>query len=77
MIAVILTYSIRRASGVCGQTAGADGTGDYAVLFEADTLEAGEDACHEYINKLHGASNITVVSARERFLGSPVQVVKC
>lgn len=79
MIGTVLTYDHTGIRGVCGQTVGADGSGQYAVVFLGDTAETTAEAARDYVKKwLQHAyiKNIRIVSALETYSGIPLQVVR-
>lgn len=80
-IQAVITFYDRGGRGVGGQIVGANGEGDYAVIFEADTVEEVEDEVNNYIAKLKQwgytrISELKVIMNREGFLGSPIEVKK-
>jgi hypothetical protein len=80
-IQAVITFYDRGASGIGGQTVGADGRGEYAVIFEADTVEMVEDEVNNYVAKLkiwghRRICELKVIMNHEGFLGSPITVKK-
>jgi hypothetical protein len=84
MIQAVITYKNNGARSHCGQTVGADGRGEYAVLVEADTPEAGDEKAREYVKKLISfaqypthITNIVVVVGHETetFSGNNIQTI--
>ena len=79
-IQAIMTYSIK-AFGICGQTIGADGSGEYGVVFKAKTTEGAYKMINEHIKKLKSYSrcrieNIVYVVNEERFSGVPLHIIE-
>ena len=77
-LGAVLTYTDPGGHGACGNTVGADGCGDYAVLFMGSSEEA-ETAAREYINSLQRCirvRNICLVTAEEGWLGCPITIIE-
>jgi hypothetical protein len=51
----VLTYKDRGSRGVGGQQVGADGSGEYAVIFDAETSDKAAEAATEYIREIDRA----------------------
>jgi hypothetical protein len=54
-LCAVLTYKDSGHRGVGGQTVGADGSGEYAVIFDAETSEKAAVAATEYIREIDKA----------------------
>ena len=54
-LCAVLTYKDRGYKGVGGQTVGADGSGEYAVIFDAETAEKAGEAAAKYIREIDRA----------------------
>lgn len=52
VLCAVLTYKDRGYRGAGGQTVGADGSGEYAVIFDAETAEKAAEAATEYIRDI-------------------------
>lgn len=81
-VGAILTYRNDVSGGVCGQTAGAEGGGEYAVVFIGSVLDS-ENAAIEYTKMLlkkatksRQICNIMIVTAIETFSGCPIKVIR-
>ena len=48
----VLTFDDKGGGGIGGQTVGADGSGTYGVIFEADTIEKAANAAVEYLKEM-------------------------
>lgn len=71
----VITYHYRNF-GVCGQTLGADGSGDKAVIIEGECMHV-HNKIKELIDKMGpGYSNVIVVTDEEGYLGSPLTEYK-
>ena len=81
-INAVITYRDNGTRRPCGQTVGADGRGDYAVLFDTETPEKADETAREYIKKLNQyeyqgrITNIVLVVAYEGFCGNAFHIVK-
>ena len=77
LLGAVLTYTDPGGHGACGNTVGADGRGDYAVLFMGSS-EVAETAAREYINSLQSrrVRNICLVTAEEGWLGCPITIIE-
>ena len=79
LLGAVLTYTDPGGHGACGNTVGADGCGDYAVLFTGSS-EVAETAAREYINSLQrcmgGVRNICLVTAEEGWLGCTITIIE-
>lgn len=77
-LGAVLTYTSNGRSGVHGMTIGADGSGDFAVLFMGTWADS-ENAAAEYLSRLHQAgyriSTAHIVPNQRRFSGDSVRVV--
>ena len=62
-IGAVLTYHSNGSGGICGQTIGADGAGDQAVIFTGDDEECAANvvACIDKLN-LHERETARLVS---------------
>ena len=79
MIGTVLTYEHTGIRGAGGQTVGADGSGQYAVVFLGDNAEETEIAARSYIKcwlQKPYVKHIHLVSASETYSGIPLQVVQ-
>lgn len=79
MIGTVLTYEHLGVPGAGGQTVGADGRGQYAVVFLGNNPEETEIAARSYIKcwlQKPYVKNIHLVSAVEGYSGIPLQVVQ-
>ena len=77
-VGAVLTYTDPGGHGACGNTVGADGCGDYAVLFMGSS-EVAETAAREYINSLQRCMrvrNICLVTAEEGWLGCTITIIE-
>ena len=77
-LGAVLTYTDPGGHGAGGNTVGADGSGDYAVLFMGSS-DAAETAAREYINSLQRCirvRNICFVTAEEGWLGCPITIIE-
>ena len=77
-LGAVLTYTSNGRSGVHGMTIGADGSGDFAVLFMGTWADS-ESSAAEYLSRLHQAgyriSTAHIVPNQRRFSGDSVRVV--
>ena len=60
-IGAVLTYHSNGSGGICGQTIGADGAGDQAVIFAGDECAANVAACIDKLT-LHERETARLVS---------------
>lgn len=78
VLGAVLTYSTTGRAGVCGMTVGANGAGEYAVLFMGNPADA-EMAAREYVRRLERAGwrlrSATIVPNEPTFGGTTVRVV--
>jgi hypothetical protein len=78
-IGAVLTYRCEGSRGVSGQTMGADGAGEFAVLFEGEAYAA-NDAARAYLDGLRKAgyriTSATLVLREEGCSGPLVRVVR-
>ena len=78
MIGAVITYKHTGICGACGQTVGADGSGEYAVVIHGDDLDKVDCYVLAFISRylLHPyIKNIKIVSARETYSGNPITEV--
>jgi len=78
MIQAILTYQNMGNGRICGATVGADGTGTYAVMFEAESVGKADIAARKYIDRLRGLTHIKEVHLilnEEYFCGKVIETV--
>jgi len=79
-LGAILTYTSKGSGRVGGQQVGADGSGDYAVMFYGDPQSA-EDAAYEYVREMQRKGTrikyATVVACGAEFgyYGNPVSAI--
>jgi len=77
-LGAVLTYTSNGRSGVHGMTIGADGSGDFAVLFMGTAADS-ENAATEYLRRLqqagHRISAAHLVPNERLFSGTSVRVV--
>lgn len=76
-VGAVLTYTDHGCYGACGNTIGADGAGDYAVLFMGDPA-ASVLAAREYIAGLPAHSRVSkvcIVDAQEGYCGCPISTI--
>ena len=52
LLYAVLTFDDNGSGGIGGQTVGADGSGTYGIIFEADTVEKAAEAAVEYLKKM-------------------------
>ena len=77
-LGAVLTYTDPGGHGACGNTVGADGCSDHAVLFMGSS-DAAETAAREYINSLQRCirvRNICFVTAEDGWLGCPITIIE-
>lgn len=78
----VLSYTTEGIQGVCGQTVGANGAGDYSVLLLGSPEEAGH-AARAYLQELernrHKITNVMLTLHGDDFgyHGSPVSALDC
>ena len=79
-INAVLTYRDKGTRRACGQTVGADGRGDYAVLFDSETVPEAEDAAYAYVKQLdeyeRGRICDVKIIAGEYFSGNSIRIIK-
>lgn len=77
-LGAVLTYTSNGRSGVHGMTIGADGSGNFAVLFMGTSTDS-ENAATEYLSRLQQAgyriSAAHIVPNQRLFSGTSVRVV--
>lgn len=77
-LGAVLTYTSSGRSGVHGMTMGADGSGNFAVLFMGNSADA-ENAATEYLRRLQRAgyriSAAHIVPNEQLFTGTAIRVV--
>lgn len=78
MIGGVLTYEIKSGGGIFGNTIGADGSGEFAVVIEGSPDVAAQWA-RDYLRKLEASGvrlgRILFVSGHETYSGCPIQMV--
>lgn len=78
MIGGVLTYEIKSGGRICGNTIGADGSGEFAVVIEG-TPDAADQWARGYLRKLEASGvrfgRILFVSGHETYRGRPIQTV--
>jgi len=78
LLGAVLTYSTTGRAGVHGMTIGANGSGDYAVIFMGAANEA-EAAAREYVRRLERAGYLlksaTLVVNEPSVFSEPVRIV--
>lgn len=82
MINAVITYTNNGTHKACGQTVGADGKGNKAILFDTETLERAEKLVSYYMKKLQSISeyhghitNINIIIGYEEFMGNPILTI--
>lgn len=79
MIGGVLTYEIKSGGRICGNTIGADGSGEFAVIIEA-TPDVADQWARDHLRKLEASGvrigRIVFVSGQETYSGRPIQTVK-
>lgn len=73
----VLTYSIRGGKRPCGQTVGADGSGDYAVIYTGySNYDANQKAREllRQIEKTHILGDVILVDNIEYWSGCPIRI---
>lgn len=78
-IQCIITYKYLGSRGICGQTVGADGKGDYAEVFISNTYEEIAEKTLERIKELQRTSRIVDLKCIydiEGYYGSPIKIVE-
>lgn len=74
----VITYTSEGRGGACGQTVGADGAGEYAVVVFGTPEHAGQYAT-DYVRRLQNSGvrvrNFCFVSSEEGYPASRVSVV--
>jgi hypothetical protein len=76
-LGAVLTYTDHGGYGACGNTLGADGAGDYAVLFMGEPVAA-MLAARKYISEKSNrarVTNVCIVDAQEGYCGCPISTV--
>ena len=78
MIGGVLTYEIKSSGRVCGNTIGADGSGEFAVVIEG-TPDVADQWARDYLRKMEASGvrlgRILFVSGHETYSGCPIQTV--
>ena len=79
MIGGVLTYEIKARGGICGNTIGADGSGEFAVVING-TPEAADLWARDYLRKLEASGvrlgRIVFVSSEGTYASdNPIAVV--
>ena len=78
MIGGVLTYEIKSGGKACGQTLGADGSGEFAVVING-TAEVAEQWAKDFLRKVEASGarlgRIVFVAAEECYTGQAVTVV--
>ena len=78
MIGGVLTYEIKSGGKACGQTRGADGSGEFAVVING-TAEVAEQWAKDFLRKVEASGarlgRIVFVAAEECYMGQAVTVV--
>ncbi len=78
-IGCVLSYRDLGSKGIGGQQVGADGSGDYCVIFKGEPIDA-EKAAHEYVKKYLDPSfmrftNITIIPMIDGYYGIPIKII--
>lgn len=71
----IITYEIVRSYGIQGQQAGANGSGEYAIIFESTDIEHLQKTAHKKARDLAmhpEIKNIMCVCEEERYFGPAI-----
>lgn len=77
----VLSYTTKGCGGICGQTVGAEGSGDFSVLI-LGTLEQANKICRDYIQKLEQSGHrlerviFTPCGENESYYGNPVSILE-
>ena len=76
-VGAVLTYMEPGTTGPCGNTIGADGSGERAVVFMGTADEA-ETAAREYVNSpmMRRARNVVLITAHEQYSGCPISSIE-
>lgn len=78
MIGGVLTYEIKSGGRICGNTIGADGSGEFAVVIEGPP-DVADKWARDYLRKLEASGvrlgRILFVSGHETYSGCPIQTV--
>ena len=78
MIGGVLTYEIKSGGLICGNTIGADGSGEFAVVIEGSP-EVADQWARDYLRKLEASGvrlgRILFVLGHETYSGCPIQTV--
>lgn len=79
-LGAVLTYATDGYGGARGQQVGADGRGEYAVVF-IGAPEKAESAARDYYKKLVASGSrikqATIVANYEGYYGMPVTIIDC
>jgi len=77
VIGAVLTYTQAPATGACGNTIGANGGGDRAVIFRGSTCEV-DAAIDEYLARPHmqRVRNRVLVTSHEQYAGNPITIIE-
>ncbi len=78
MIGGVLTYEIKSGGRICGNTIGADGSGEFAVVIEGSP-DVADQWARDYLRKLEASGvrlgRILFVSGHETYSGCQIQTV--
>ena len=78
MIGGVLTYEIKGGGKACGQTIGADGSGEFAVVING-TAEVADQWAKDFLRKVEASGarlgRVVFVAAEECYAGQTVTVV--
>jgi len=79
-LGAVLTYVTDGYGGVGGQQVGADGRGEYAVIFTGEPDKA-DAAARDYYKKLVASGSrikqATIVANYEGYYGMPITIIDC
>jgi hypothetical protein len=70
---LILTYRLRACHGATGQTVGADGSGDFTIVYYGDIASAEEDAA-QHLKSMDRLIAYVLVRNESRYAGKPVLI---
>lgn len=79
MIGGVLIYEIKSGQRICGNTIGADGSGEYAIVIDSPP-DVADQWARDFLMKLESSGvnigRIMFVSGDETYSGCPIQTVK-
>lgn len=78
MIGGVLIYEIKNGGKACGQTIGADGSGEFAVVING-TAKVADQWARDFLRKVEASGarlgRVVLVAAEECYAGQAVTVV--